>query len=310
MIQKDDKIYVVGHSGFIGSALMRQLKKEQYTNLITASHSELDLLDSPKLHSFLAHAKPDYIFYAGGKTGGLYETNTYRADFIYENIVMESNLIHQAFLHGVKKMIFLGCSCIYPNLGDQLMKEEQLFSGYPESAVESVAIAKIAGVKMCQFYNQQYGTDFIPVIPTNVYGIRQSYEIINSPVIPSLIWKFHTAKIQNEKQVIIWGDPKSARDFLFADDLARACIFLMCNYEDNDPINIGTGRGYFVNELAEIVKTAVGYNGEIVFDTTKPDGSRLTILQDVSKITTAGWRYQVELREGIKIIYDDILQSG
>lgn len=305
-MDKNLKIYVAGYNGLIGSALLRQLKKRGYTHLITARHSELDLKNPLEVESFFEQTKPDYVFFAAGKTGGLYATNTYRAEFIYENLMMQCNVIHQAFLHEVKKLVFFGCSSIYPKMSQQPMKEESILGGYLEPTNESFAVSKIAGIKMCEAYDQQYGTDFLSVIPTNIYGVNQKYEPLNSPVIPSLIRKFHKAKLAHEPKVTIWGTGRPARDFLFSDDLADACVFLMENYADNAPINIGTGKDHTIRELADVIKKAVGFEGAIEYDISKPDGV-ITKIQDIGKITALGWKYKTELEEGIKITYQDYL---
>ncbi len=308
-MDKNQKIYVAGHQGLIGSALMRRLKAKGYGNLITATYSELNLKDSHQVRSFFEATKPDYVLLAAGKTGGLYATNTYRADFIYENLMIESNIIHMAFLTEVKKLIFFSCSSIYPKMAPQPMKEEAILSGYLEPTNEEFAVAKIAGMKMCEAYNKQYGTNFLSVIPTNVYGINQKYEPLNSPVIPSLIRKFHRAKVTQENSVVILGTGRPARDFLFADDCADACLFLLENNVSNEPINIGTGRDHTIRELAEIMRKVVGYQGTITYDTTQPDGT-ITKLQDIDKISRLGWKPKVELEEGIRLTYRDYLERS
>lgn len=306
-MNKNSRIYIAGHNGLIGSALIRQLQKQGYEHLITASHADLDLNHQQQVQSFFEKTRPEYVFLAAGKVGGLYANNTYRAEFIYENLILQCHAIHQAFLSEVTKLIFFGCVSIYPKLGPQPMKEESILGGSLEPTNEPFAIAKIAGLKMCEAYNQQYGTDFVSVIPTNIYGVNQSYESMNAPVIPSLICKFHKAKETREQKVTIWGTGRPARDFLFADDLADATIFLMNNYPGNDPINIGTGKDHTIRELAEVIKRVVGYEGDIVYDTSRPDGVG-TRLQDVSKITRLGWKYRVDLEEGIQKTYNDFLE--
>ena len=306
-MDKNSKIYIAGHSGLIGSALVRELQSQGYEHLITPSHAELDLSHQQQVQSFFEQTRPDYVFLAAGKVGGLYANNTYRAEFIYENLILQCHVIHQAFLNEVKKLIFFGCVSLYPKMSPQPMKEESILGGYLEPTNEPFAVAKIAGLKMCEAYNQQYGTDFISVIPTSIYGVNQSYEPMNAPVIPSLIRKFHKAKETREQRVTIWGTGRPARDFLFADDLADATIFLMNNYPGSDPINIGTGKDHTIRELVEVIKGVVGYKGDVVYDTSRPDGVG-TRLQDVSKITNLGWKYRVELKEGIQKTYNDFLK--
>lgn len=305
-MDKDSKIYVAGHGGLIGSAVIRQLQKQGYEHLITASHSELDLGHQQPVRSFFEQTRPDYVFLAAGKTGGLYANNTYRAEFIYENLILQCHVIHQAFLSEVKKLIFFGCASLYPKMCPQPMKEESVLQGSLEPTNEPFAVAKIAGLKMCEAYNQQYGTDFISVIPTNIYGIHQSYDYMNAPVIPSLIRRFHKAKESRDEKVVVWGTGRPARDFLFADDLADASIFLMNNYVGSDPINVGTGRDHTIRELAEVIKKVIGYQGSIDFDASKPDGVG-TRLQDIRKIGNLGWKHRVGLEEGIQKTYEDFL---
>lgn len=305
-MDKNQKIYVAGHTGLIGSALVRQLKSKGYKNLITATYSELNLKDSRQVQSFFEATKPDYVLLAAGKTGGLYAVDTYGADFIYENLMIQLNIIHMAFLTEAKKLVFFSCSSVYPKMAPQPMKEEAILSSSLEPTSEEFAITKIAGMKMCQAYNKQYGTDFLSVIPTNIYGINQKYEPLNSPVIPSLIRKFHKAKVNKESSVVIWGTGRPARDFLFADDCADACLFLLENNVSNEPINIGSGKDHTIRELAEIIQKTVGYEGEITYDTSKPDGV-MTKLQDISKMNRLGWRPKVGLEEGIRLAYEDYL---
>lgn len=305
-MKKGEKIYVCGHAGMVGSALVRKLTQKGYANIITCSRESLDLLDQKAVAAFFEEKKPEHVFFAAGKTGGIYANNTYRADFIYENIVMQSNVIHQSFLHEVRKLMFYACSCIYPKSCPQPMKEEHLLSGFIESTNEPFAVAKIAGLKMCESYNRQYGTDFMTVIPTNVYGPNQRYEPMNSLVVPSLIQKFHNAKVLGEKAVVIWGSGRPARDFMYADDLAEASIFLMENYEGNVLLNVGMGKDCTIAELAEVIKKEVRYKGTIIYDTSLPDGVPCK-LQDVSKIKDLGWKPCVELEEGIRFTYQDFL---
>lgn len=305
-MDKNAKIYVAGHTGMVGSALIRKLTEKGYVNLVTRSRGTLDLLDQSAVTAFFEEVKPEYVFFAAGKTGGIYANNTYRADFIYENIMMQNNLIHQSFLNEVRKLTFYACSCIYPKNCPQPMKEEDLLSGFIESTNEPFAIAKIAGLKMCESYNRQYGTDFITVIPTNLYGPSQRYEPTDSLVVPSLIQKFHQAKAMKHDTVTIWGSGRPARDFLYVDDLAEASIFLMENYEGNVLLNVGTGEDCTIAELAEVIKKEAGYEGDVIFDTSLPDGVPKK-LQDVSKINDLGWKYSMNLKEGIRSTYQDVL---
>tara|TARA_B100000315_G_scaffold146761_2_gene135717 strand:+ start:91 stop:1017 length:927 start_codon:yes stop_codon:yes gene_type:complete len=303
-MQKKDKIYIAGHQGLVGSAIIRQLKKRGFSNIITKKRLEVDLLNQEQVKHFFEEHKPDYVFLAAGKTGGVYANNTYRAEFIYENLVVQTNVIHQSFLSEVRKLVFFGCSSMYPQITPQPMKEEFLFSGHLEPTNEPFAVAKLAGVKMCESYNRQYGTDFISVIPTNIYGINQNYDPMNSLVVPALIRKFHEARHTNAKEVVIWGSGRPSRDFLFADDLADAVSFLMETYSDNDILNVGTGRDYTIGELAEIVKEVVSYEGKIIYDVSKPDGV-LVKLQNITRISELGWKHKVELKEGINRVYDE-----
>ena len=303
-MQKKDKIYIAGHNGLVGSAIVRQLERRGFTGLITKTRAEVDLLTQEQVRAFFEEHKPDFVFLAAGKVGGVYANNTYRAEFIYENLVLQTNLIHQSYLSEVKKLIFFGCSSMYPQITSQPMKEEFLFSGHLEPTNEPFAVSKLAGVKLCESYNRQYGTDFISVIPTNIYGINQCYDPMNSLVVPALIRKFHEARHSNAKKVVIWGSGRPSRDFLFADDLADAVIFLMETYSDNDILNIGTGRDYTIVELIEIVKEVVNYEGEVIYDVSKPDGV-LVKLQDITKMSKLGWQHEVGLKEGIRRVYDE-----
>ncbi len=303
-MQKKDKIYIAGHNGLVGSAIVRQLERRGFTGLITKTRAEMDLLNQEQVRAFFEEHKPDFVFLAAGKVGGVYANNTYRAEFIYENLVIQTNLIHQSYLSEVKKLIFFGCSSMYPQITSQPMKEEFLFSGHLEPTNEPFAVSKLAGVKLCESYNRQYGTDFISVIPTNIYGINQCYDPMNSLVVPALIRKFHEARHSNAKKVVIWGSGRPSRDFLFSDDLADAVIILMETYSDNDILNIGTGRDYTIVELIEIVKEVVNYEGEVIYDVSKPDGV-LVKLQDITKMSKLGWQHEVGLKEGIRLVYDE-----
>ena len=305
-MEKKDKIFIAGHTGLVGSALRRILHAKGYENIISPGREQLDLLDQAKVAKFFKMEKPSYVFFAAGKTGGIYANNTYRADFLYENLVMQSNVIHQSFLHEAKKLMFFACSCIYPRDCPQPMKEEYMLSGRLEPTNEPFAVAKIAGLKMCESYNRQYGTDFITVIPTNLYGPNQRYEPMNSLVVPSLIHKFHEAKVKNEDGVVIWGSGNPSRDCLYVDDLVDASIFLIERYEGNDVFNIGSGKDYTIADIAAITKKITGYPGDIIYDRSLPDGV-MQKLQDVTKINKLGWKYRVDLEEGIKLAYQDYL---
>jgi GDP-L-fucose synthase len=303
-----DKIYVAGHKGLIGSAILRRLEAEGFSNVIFREHSDLDLMNQEQVQMFFAKEKPDYVFFTAGKVGGVYANNTYRAEFIYENLMMQSNVIHQAYLNEIKKLIFFSCSSVYPKMSPQPMKEEYLLTGPLEPTNEPFGIAKIAGMKLCESYNRQYGTDFISVIPTNVYGTNQNYAPMNSQVAPAMIRRFHEAKINAVPEVVIWGTGRPSRDFIFADDLADATIFIAQNYFENEPINIGTGKDYTIQELASTIQDAVGYKGKIVYDASQPEGVIMK-LQNLKKLSELGWKYTMELRDGIRLAYEDFLQQ-
>ena len=302
-MQRDNKIYVAGHSGMVGSALMRGLEAQGYTHLVTQSLEELDLLDQSATFRFFAEEKPEYVFLAAAKVGGILANNTYRAQFIYENIQIEANIIHAAHLNGVKKLLFLGSSCIYPKLAPQPIREEYLLTGLLESTNEPYAIAKIAGIKMCQAYHSQYGCNFISVMPTNLYGPNDNFDLQTSHVLPALIRRFHEARVQNQPQVTIWGTGAPLREFLHVDDLAGACIHLMNHYDSPEIINIGVGQDLSIRELAELIKAIVGYSGVIRFDADKPDGTPRKLL-DVSRLHETGWRPKIKLEEGIRKTYE------
>ncbi len=306
-MNKEDKIYVAGHTGLVGSALIRKLAEHGYNNLITCKREDLDLLDQQKVAVFFEDYKPHHVFFAAGKTGGIYANNAYRADFIYENIVMQSNVINQSFLHEVHKLMFYACSSIYPKICPQPMKEEYILTAPMELTNEPFAIAKIAGLKMCESFNRQYGTDFLTVIPTNLYGPNQKYDRLNALVVPSLIQKFHKAKEEGDESVDIWGSGHPIRDFLYVDDLAEASIFLMENFEGNLLLNVGTGKGHSIANLGEIIKKEVGYKGNIIYNASLPDGVSQK-RQDVSKINKLGWKYSVGIEEGIHFTYQDYLK--
>lgn len=307
-MNKNNKIYIAGHKGLVGSAILRQLIKGGFTNIITREHSELDLCDQYQVKTFFEREKPDYVFLSAAKMGGVFANNTYRADFIYENLMIESNVIHHSFLNEVKKLLFLSSADVYPKNCQIPMKEEHLLTGVLEETCEPYAIAKIAGIKLCESYNRQYGTDFIVAIAPNVYGPHQHYDILNAQVVPSLIKKFHDAKTSKLGEVVIWGTGSPIRDFLFVDDLADACIFLMQNYSGTDFLNIGTGKECSILELVETIKKVVGFNGKITFDRTKPDGVAKKLL-DVSKIKNLGLSANTNLVTGIKIAYNSFLDE-
>ena len=303
-MEKNDKIYVAGHRGMVGSAIHRKLLKEGYTNIITRTSAELDLRSQQAVTDFFAAEKPDYVFLAAAKVGGIVANNTYRADFLYENLAIQNNVIHNAYLNEVKKLMFLGSSCIYPKLAPQPLKEDYLLTGTLEETNEPYAIAKIAGIKMCDAYRDQYNCNFISVMPTNLYGYNDNYHPQNSHVLPALIRKIHEAKTNNVNEVVVWGSGSPMREFLFADDLADACFFLMQTYNEPHLINIGTGHDLTIKDLALLIKGVLGYDGELVFDTTKPDGTPRKLM-DVSKLHSLGWKHQVELQEGIALAYQD-----
>lgn len=292
----------------VGSAIYRKLEKEGYTNLITRTSAELDLRDQEAVTEFFTTEKPDYVFLAAAKVGGIVANNTYRADFLYENLAIQNNVIHQSYKNGVKKLMFLGSSCIYPKLAPQPLKEEYLLTGLLEETNEPYAIAKIAGIKMCDAYRDQYGCNFISVMPTNLYGYNDNYHPQNSHVLPALIRKFHEAKTNGTPEVIVWGSGSPMREFLFADDLANACYFLMENYSEPHLINIGTGVDLTIKDLALLIKKVVGFEGELTFDSTKPDGTPRKLM-DVSKLHQLGWKHKIELEEGIKLAYQDFLSK-
>ena len=292
----------------VGSAILRKLQQEGFTQLITRTSAELDLRDQIEVASFFENEKPEYVFLAAAKVGGIIANNTYRADFLYENLCIQNNVIHQAYKTGVKKLMFLGSSCIYPKLAPQPLKEEYLLTGLLEETNEPYAIAKIAGIKMCDAYRAQYGCNFISVMPTNLYGYNDNYHPQNSHVLPALIRKFHEARVNGDPEVVVWGSGSPMREFLFADDLADACYFLMENYNEPTLINIGTGEDLTIKDLALLVKKVTGFDGELTFDSTKPDGTPRKLM-DVSKLHQLGWKHQVELEEGIKLAYQDFLKK-
>ena len=302
-----DKIYVAGHRGLVGSAIMRRLQAGGYNNIITRTHAELDLTDQSSVRSFFASEKPDSVFLAAAKVGGIQANNTYRADFIYQNLMIETNIIHAGYQSKVKQLLFLGSSCIYPKHAPQPMKEEYLLTGPLEPTNEPYAVAKIAGIKMCAAYNRQYGTNFVSVMPTNLYGPNDNYDLQNSHVLPALIRKMHEAKQRGDTEVVVWGTGSPRREFLYSDDMADACVFLMekCKSQDiGEFVNIGVGTDVTIRELAQLVADVVGFQGKLVFDHGKPDGT-LQKLLDVGRLTALGWRASVNLHDGIALAYED-----
>jgi len=309
-MEKKSKIFVAGHRGMVGSAIVKDLENQGYTNIIYKTSTELNLIDQQAVRSFFEMEKPEYVFLAAAKVGGIIANNTYRADFIYENILIQSNVIHQSYLNNVKKLLFLGSTCIYPKLAPQPLKEDYLLTGLLEETNEPYAIAKIAGIKMCDAYRAQYGCNFISVMPTNLYGFNDNYDLQNSHVLPALLRKFHEAKINNQTQVEVWGTGEPLREFLHASDMANACVYLMQNYNDEGFVNIGTGNEISIKELAFLIKKIVGFQGTIVFDSSKPSGTPRK-LTDITKLTNLGWNYKIELEEGIRNVYQEkFLMNG
>jgi len=304
-MDKASKIYVAGHSGMVGSALVRKLNAEGYRNIVTKSSEELDLRRQETVESFFETECPEYVFLAAARVGGIHANNTYRAEFIYENLMIQTNVIHCAYKSEVKKLLFLGSSCIYPKLASQPLNEECLLTGKLESTNEPYSIAKIAGIKMCEAYRSQYGCNFISAMPTNLYGKKDNYDLNNSHVLPALLLKFHTAMVETRPFVEVWGTGNPKREFLNVDDLADACLFLMLNYNEPELINIGTGEEITIADLALLIREVVDYNGEIKFDSSKPDGTPRKLL-DVSKLYSMGWQYEIGLKQGIKEVYKEI----
>lgn len=307
-MQKNSKIYVAGHQGMVGSAITRNLKAQGYNNLILKNFSELNLIDQKAVEQFFSQEKPEYVFVAAAKVGGIKANDTFSADFIYQNLMIECNIIHSAYLNGVKKLLFLGSSCIYPKMAPQPIKEEYLLTGLLESTNEAYAIAKISGIKLCQMYRKQYGCDFISVMPTNLYGVNDNYHAEDSHVIPGLIRRFHEAKTKNLPEVLCWGTGAPKREFLFADDLAEACVYLMDKYSDYEHVNIGTGEDITIKELSEAIASVVGYKGKIAWDTTKPDGTPRKLL-DVTKLHRLGWKHKTGFNKGLTAAYKDFLEN-
>ena len=306
-----DKIYIAGHRGLVGSAIVRQLKRRGFTNLCMRTHEELDLTNQAQVSIFFQKEKPDYVILAAAKVGGIYANNTYPADFIYQNIMIEANIINSAYMNKVKRLLFLGSTCIYPKEVEQPMREDALLTDVPEPTNEPYAIAKIAGIKLCESYNRQHGTDFRSVMPTNLYGINDNFHPENSHVIPALMRRFHEAKVNNEPEVIIWGTGNAKREFLYVDDMAQASLFVLelnnKTYKSNTKsmlshINVGTGKDITIKEMAEIMKDVVGFKGELVFDTSRPDGA-LRKLIDVSRLSNMGWNHTIDLKEGLEMTY-------
>jgi len=303
-MQSNAKIYIAGHRGMVGSAILRNLQKKGFKNFILKSSAELDLRDQKQVNDFFTSEKPEYVFLAAAKVGGIHANNVFRADFLYENLMIQNNVIHAAYEYKVTKLMFLGSSCIYPKLAPQPLKEDYLLSGYLEDTNEPYAIAKIAGIKLCESYQRQYGCNFISVMPTNLYGPNDSYNLNNSHVLPALIRKFHEAKEHKSSFVEIWGTGTPLREFLHADDLGDACVFLMQNYSGTQHVNIGTGSDLSIKELAVMVQKIVGYTGEIKHDLSKPDGTPRKLM-DVSFVHSLGWKHSIDLEEGIKQVYED-----
>jgi len=309
-MQKDSKIYIAGHRGLVGSSLVRKLQSEGYFNLVFRTHDELDLLNQQSVADFFSKEKPEYVFLSAAKVGGILSNNTYPAQYIYENLEIQNNIIHQSYINGVKKLLFLGSSCIYPRLCPQPMKEEYLLTGLLEPTNEPYALAKIAGIKMCQSYNRQYGTNFIAVMPTNAYGPNDNFDPQSSHLLPAFVRKFCEAKKNGDKKIVVWGTGVAKREFLHVDDMADGCLFLMNNFnptkEQNEKgeifFNLGTGKDQTVKELVDIFKEVVGYDGEIVWDSTKPDGMPQK-LQDMTKMHALGWKHKIELKDGITEVY-------
>jgi GDP-L-fucose synthase len=302
-MNKKAKIFVAGHRGMVGSAIVRKLLREEFTNIVLRTHVELDLTNQAAVSEFFSEEKPECVILAAARVGGIHANNVYRAEFIYENLMIETNVIHQSYRHAVKKLLFLGSSCIYPKMAPQPLKEEYLLSGQLEPTNEPYAIAKIAGIKLCEAYRAQYGCDFISAMPTNLYGPNDNYDLENAHVLPSLLRKFHEAKIENKPSVEIWGSGMPMREFLHVDDLADACFFLMNNYSGAGTVNVGTGKDISIRDLAMMIKKITGYDGQLTFNTSRPDGTPKKLL-DVSKLTQAGFSYKIDLEEGITRVYE------
>lgn len=307
-MEKDAKIFVAGHRGMVGSAIVQNLKEQGYKNIITRTSKELNLIRQVEVEEFFEEEKPEYVFLAAAKVGGIHANNTYPAEFIYNNLMIEANIIHSSYQNNVKKLLFLGSSCIYPKMSPQPIKEEYLLTGELEPTNEAYAIAKISGIELCKFYRKQYGCNFISAMPTNLYGINDNFDLETSHVLPALIRKIHEAKLNNSKEVVIWGTGKPRREFLYVDDLADACIYLMNNYSDEIHVNVGTGEDIEIIQLAKLIKEIVGFNGMITNDLSKPDGTPRKLL-DVSMLNNLGWTYKTGLEEGIAAVYDWYLKK-
>lgn len=307
-MDKQSKIYVAGHRGMVGSAIVRELRRQGYDNIITRTHAELDLTNQMAVNEFFANERPEYVFLAAAKVGGIQANDLHPADFMYDNMMLEMNVIHAAWKNGCKKLEFLGSSCIYPRMAPQPMPESCLLTSALEHTNEAYALAKISGLKYCEYLNRQYGTDYISVMPTNLYGPNDNYHPVHSHVLPALIRRFHEAKLANQPEVVCWGDGSPLREFLYVDDLANLCVFLMNNYSGNETVNAGSGKELTIKELAEKVARTVGYEGRIVWDTTKPNGTPRKLL-NVDKARKLGWTYSTELDEGLKLAYEDFLNN-
>ncbi len=307
-MEKNSKIYIAGHNGLVGSSIVRNLRKNGYNNLILRNFEALNLMDQDEVKNFFKEETPEYVFLAAAKVGGIQANNDFPADFIFQNLQIQNNVIHNAYLNGAKKLLFLGSSCIYPRDCTQPIKEEYLLTGQLEKTNEAYAIAKIAGIKTCQAYNKQYGTKFISVMPTNLYGPNDNFDLESSHVLPALLRKFHEAKLANAKEVIMWGTGSPMREFLYVDDLADACVHLMETYDGGDIVNIGTGEDVTIKNLALLIKKVVGFEGEITNDTTKPDGTPRKLL-DVSRLHSLGWKHKTPLENGVKMTYDWFLEN-
>jgi len=308
MMEKNAKIYVAGHKGMVGSAIVRKLQSEGYHNIIMKTSSELDLRRQVEVETFFAEEKPEYVFLAAAKVGGIMANSENLADFMYDNMILEMNVIHAAYQNQVRKLMFLGSSCIYPRMAPQPMPENCLLTSSLEPTNEAYALAKISGLKYCEYLNRQYNTDYISVMPTNLYGPNDNYHLEHSHVLPAMIRRFHEAKENNTSEVVIWGTGKPLREFLYVDDLADACVYLMNTYSGNEIVNLGTGKELSIAELANMVKAVIGYKGNVIYDTSKPDGTPRKLL-DVSKLDKLGWKYRTELYNGIQLAYSDFLRN-
>lgn len=307
-MEKNSKIYIAGHRGMVGSAIERRLRSLGFHNLVLRTSKELDLTNQKDVENFFKQEKPEYVFLAAAKVGGILANNTFPAEFIYNNLMIEANVIHSAYLSHVKKLLFLGSSCIYPKFASQPIKEDELLSGYLEPTNEAYAIAKITGIELCKFYRRQYGVDFISAMPTNLYGINDNFDLKSSHVLPALIRKFHEAKVSNSATVELWGSGNPMREFLFVDDLADACVYLMQNYSEEKHVNVGTGEDIKISDLARVISEVVGYQGEIIYDISKPDGTPRKLL-NVDYLHNLGWKHKVELYEGISKVYQWYLEN-